>query len=475
MVDPVSVSQAALREVWNDDIVPVLEQYISIPNVSPAYQPDWADLGHMDAAVEMFRAWAVARGIPDSTVEVHQLDGRTPVLLIEIPATAPRVGGPTVLLYGHLDKQPEMTGWAPGKGPWTPVREGDRLYGRGGADDGYAMFASLAAVEALRAAGGHHERVVILIEASEESGSPDLPAHIDALQGVDDRLGDVDLVVCLDSGCADYEHLWVTTSLRGVVGMTLDVRVLEEGVHSGSASGVVPSSFRIARALLDRIEDAATGEMRLPELFCEIPDEVRELVSRTATQVAGDLVFPMAGTTTTTTDDPVELLLNRTWRPALSVVGFDGAPPPQSAGNVLRPGTRLRLSVRLPPLVEPELAARALMDTLTMDPPYGAEVAVSEVEAAGGWAAPPLQPWLAEALDHVGNDVFGAGAGFLGEGGSIPFMGMLGQRFPSAQFVVTGVLGPGSNAHGPNEFLDLPLARGLTACVAGLLDAHARR
>ena len=242
MVDPVSVSQAALREVWNDDIVPVLEQYISIPNVSPAYQPDWADLGHMDAAVEMFRAWAVARGIPDSTVEVHQLDGRTPVLLIEIPATAPRVGGPTVLLYGHLDKQPEMTGWAPGKGPWTPVREGDRLYGRGGADDGYAMFASLAAVEALRAAGGHHERVVILIEASEESGSPDLPAHIDALQGVDDRLGDVDLVVCLDSGCADYEHLWVTTSLRGVVGMTLDVRVLEEGVHSGSASGVVPSS-----------------------------------------------------------------------------------------------------------------------------------------------------------------------------------------------------------------------------------------
>ncbi len=463
---------ARVSAAWDEEIVPALVEYIALPNVSPAYEPDWKSLGHMDRAVEMFRSWAASRPIDGIEVAVHELEGRTPVLTVTIPARCEPPSGRTALLYGHLDKQPEMTGWDEGKGPWTPVVEGGRLYGRGGADDGYAMFASLTAVEALVEAGGSHDRIVILVEASEESGSPDLDAHVERLAPM---LGEVDLVVCLDSGCADYEHLWVTTSLRGVVGLTLEVQVLEEGVHSGSASGVVPSSFRVARLLLDRLEDAATGEMRLPELHCEIPEEVRGQVARSADRVAGDLVFPFAGDTRPVTDDPVELLLNRTWRPTLSVVGFDGAPAPGAAGNVLRPGTRLQLSVRLPPLVDADEAARAIVERLTADPPYGARVTVSGVEAAAGWAAPPLEPWLAAALDNAGEAHFGAPAGFLGEGGSIPFMGMLGERFPGAQFVVTGVLGPGSNAHGPNEFLDLEFGRRLTACVADLLDAHGRR
>ncbi|MDG2112337.1 MAG: M20/M25/M40 family metallo-hydrolase [Actinomycetota bacterium] len=466
------VAAAYVIRAWDDEIVPALIGYIAIPNVSPAYEPEWAELGHMDQAVEMFRRWAADRPIAGISVRVHEIEGRTPVLLVEIPSSSPEPSGRTALLYGHLDKQPEMTGWDEGKGPWIPVMESDRLYGRGGADDGYAMFASLAAIEALVEAGGTHERIVVLVEASEESGSPDLPAHVEALAA---DLGAVDLVVCLDSGCADYDHLWVTTSLRGVVGLTLEVSVLEEGVHSGSASGVVPSSFRIARALLDRLEDSATGEMLLPELQDEIPDQVREQVSRSAEAVAGDLVFPFTGSTRPVVDDPVELLLNRTWRSTLSVVGFDGAPAPGSAGNVLRPSTRLQLSLRLPPLVDADQAAQAVVAALTADPPYEATVAVTDVEAADGWAAPPLEPWLAEALDVAGELHFGSPAGFLGEGGSIPFMGMLGERFPDAQFVVTGVLGPGSNAHGPNEFLDLSLARRLTACVASLLDSHAQR
>lgn len=466
------IAASHVIRAWDDEIVPALIDYIAIPNVSPAYEPDWVELGHMERAVEMFRQWAAARSIDGIAVRVHEIEGRTPVLVIEIPSTCPEPSGRTALLYGHLDKQPEMSGWDEGKGPWIPVMESDRLYGRGGADDGYAMFASLVAVEALVAAGGHHERIVVLVEASEESGSPDLPAHVAELAP---DLGDVDLVVCLDSGCADYGHLWVTTSLRGVVSLTLEVAVLDEGVHSGSASGVVPSSFRIARALLDRIEDAATGEILLPELQGEISDQVREQVGRSADAVAGDLVFPFSGSTRPVTDDPVELLLNRTWRPTLSIVGFDGAPVPGAAGNVLRPSTRLRLSLRLPPLVDADLATEAVVAALTDAPPYGATVTVTDIESAAGWAAPPLDPWLAEALDVAGEHHFGSPAGFLGEGGSIPFMGMLGERFPAAQFVVTGVLGPGSNAHGPNEFLDLSLARRLTACVASLLDSHAER
>ncbi len=459
-------------EAWEADIVPTLVDYVAIPNVSPAYEPEWASKGHMDRAVEMFRAWAATRDIDGLEVSVHELDGRTPVILAEIPASVPEPSGRSVLLYGHLDKQPEMTGWDEGKGPWIPVIEGERLYGRGGADDGYAMFASLVAIEALVAAGGQHERLVVLIEASEESGSPDLAAHVEALA---DRIGDVDLVVCLDSGCADFDRLWVTTSLRGLVSLTLDVNVLDEGVHSGSASGVVPSSFRIARALLERVEDSATGRILLPELTCEIPDDVRDQVARTADQVAGDLAFPYAGSTTAMADDPVELLLNRTWRPALSVVGFDGAPAPGEAGNVLRPNTRLQLSFRLPPLVDPDVAAKAVVEALTTDPPHDAEVTATGIEAAPGWAAPPLDAWLADALDEAGTTYFDAPAGYLGEGGSIPFMGMLGERFPEAQFVVTNMLDPGSNAHGPNEFLDIPLARRLTAAVSSLLSAHSAR
>lgn len=467
-----AIDQTFIDDIWRGDIVPTLTDYIAIPNLSPAFEPGWAELGHMDQAVELFRAWAEARDIAGMTVEVHELEGRTPVLLLEIPATTPAPSGRTALLYGHLDKQPEMEGWDDDKGPWTPVMVGDRLYGRGGADDGYAMFASLAAIEALVAGGGVHERLVVLIEASEESGSPDLPAHVEALA---DRLGHVDLVVCLDSGCADFDHLWVTTSLRGLVGCTLSVDVLEQGVHSGSASGVVPSSFRVARALLARVEDAETGEILLPELHSDIPADVVDQIRRSADAVVGDLSFPYAGSTRPMHDDPVELLLNRTWRPSLSVVGFDGAPAPGSAGNVLRPGTRLQLSFRLPPLVDPDVAAQAVVAALTADPPHAAQVTVTDLETGPGWAAPPLQPWLAEALDAAGAEHTGAAAGFLGEGGSIPFMGMLGEKFPDAQFVVTGVLGPGSNAHGPNEFLDLGLARKLTACVASLLVAHEAR
>ena len=467
-----------IDQLW-DDIVPVLHDYIRIPNVSVAYDAGWQEAGHMARATELLHQWCerhVGEGLPGATVEVHELDGRTPLLLVDVPpadATGNGDDGDTVLLYGHLDKQPPFTGWRDGLGPWEPVQDGDRLYGRGSADDGYSTFSAVAALEAVRAAGGAHRRCVVLIEASEESGSPDLPAHLDALG---DKLGEPSLVIALDSWCGDYERLWITTSLRGLVDLTLEVQVLTEGVHSGSAGGVVPSSFRIVRELLDRIEDAASGEMLLPQLHADIPDERLRQIAATAPQL-GDFAdrFPFAGETTPALATTEQMLVARTWQPSLEVTGMAGAPPPAEAGNVLRPSTAVKLSVRIPPTADAAVAIDALERRLTADPPYDARVTVRRGSAEAGWHAPPELPWLAKAIDRASVAAFGQAPRSLGEGGTIPFMGMLGRQFPQAQFVVTGVLGPESNAHGPNEFLHLPTARKVTTAVAHILDAHARR
>jgi acetylornithine deacetylase/succinyl-diaminopimelate desuccinylase-like protein len=472
---PMPLSDAASDLVdsrW-EEILPVLCDYITIPNVSAAFDPNWREHGHMQRAVELVEAWCRARDITGMTVDVHELDDRTPLVVVEVAAFGAAPADDTVVLYGHLDKQPEMEGWREGLGPWTPVIEGDRLYGRGGADDGYAAFASLAAIEAVQAAGGSHARCIVLIEASEESGSPDLPAHVEALAA---RIGTPSLVVCLDSGCIDDRRLWVTTSLRGLVLATLTVEIVTEGLHSGDVSGMVPSTFRIARALLSRIEDETTGEILLPSCRVEVPAERLEQARSTAEEIGAIADhYPFVAGAGPTTPLAAGQLLARTWQAALSVVGADGLPPTGRAGNVLRPSTSLRLSLRTPPTVDTAAVLAELRSTLLADPPYGAKVSVSHTAASDGWNAPATAPWLAAALADASTAAFGDSTQFFGEGGSIPFMGMLGERFPDAQFVITGALLPDANAHGPNEYLHLPSARRVTKAIAHLLDAHAAR
>lgn len=467
---------AHVTRLWDDDILPVLHDYIRIPNVSVAYDATWAEAGHMAEATELLRQWCQRHaddGLEGATVEVHEIEGRTPVLLVDVPPAGGGDAGDTVLLYGHLDKQPPFTGWRDGLGPWDPVVDGDRLYGRGSADDGYSTFSAVTALEAVRAAGGSHSRCVILIEASEESGSPDLPAHLEALG---DRLGTPSLVIALDSWCGDYDRLWITTSLRGLLDMTLRVEVLTEGVHSGSAGGVVPSSFRVLRSLLSRIEDERSGELLPRELHTDIPDHRLRQIAATAPDL-GDFAdrYPFAGDTRPERPTTEQVLIARTWQPALEVVGIEGAPPPGAAGNVLRPSTAVKLSIRVPPTADPVAAADAVERRLTADPPYGATVTVQRGSAEPGWHAPPESPWLGSAIEAASVTAFGQGPRSLGEGGTIPFMGMLGRQYPDAQYVITGVLGPESNAHGPNEFLHLPTARKVTMAVAHILDAHACR
>ena len=461
---------------WDDSVIPELKTYITIPNVTKQFEPDWHELGHMERAVQHMCEWAAQRPIAGMHLEVVRLDGLTPLIFIDIPAFGHASASPddVVILYGHLDKQPEMTGWREGLGPWTPVLEGDRLYGRGGGDDGYAIYGSLTAVEAAQRAGLSHTRLVVLIEASEESGSVDLPAYLDHLAP---RIGNPSLVVCLDSGCIDDQRLWVTTSLRGIAQGRLRVDIITEGVHSGEASGVVPSSFRIMRQLLDRVEDSSTGHVLVDEMHVTIPVDRRRELTETVATFPEPLAshYPFVDDARPVSDDPVEQMLNHTWRPTLCIVGVDGIPPADRGGNVLRPYTSFQLSFRIPPTADHSAALAALKRILEADPPYGARVTFDHAHSAPGWNAPTFEPWLVDALERASRATFGQSWNAFGEGGTIPFMGMLGEKFPNAQFVITGVLGPGSNAHGPNEFLHIPTGKKVTASIAHILDAHAKR
>jgi acetylornithine deacetylase/succinyl-diaminopimelate desuccinylase-like protein len=460
-------NRSLIGESWDSSIVPTLEQYIRIPNQSPLFDPDWKKNGYMHQAVSLARKWVESQNIKGLTIDVHEIDGRTPVIFMEIEGDA----SATVLMYGHLDKQPAMVGWEEGLGPWTPVYRDGKLYGRGGADDGYAIFATITAIKAVQEQQLPHARIVVLIECCEESGSVDLPAYIDLLA---DRIGTPRLVICLDSGCGNYDQLWMTTSLRGSIVGNLHVEVLTEGVHSGDASGIVPSSFRIIRMILDRLEDAKTGEI-IPEwLHVEVPADRLEEAKATA-RVLDDEVwskFPFLGSTQPVSKDPLQLLLNRTWKPALSYIGQAGLPDLVQGGNVLRPKTSIKLSLRIPPSLDATDLERKMKDLLESDPPYGAKVTFEAEKGGAGWVAPKIAPWLEQTVEQSSQTYFGKGAMTFGEGGSIPFMGMLGARYPTAQFLITGVLGPQSNAHGPNEFLNIPYAKALTACVAEVLVAE---
>ena len=483
---PASVlnTAAALDQVsqqWDRDILAQLSDYIEVPAKSPGFDTDWAAHGHLETVVRNAAAWVEAQKVEGLRLEVVRLPCRTPVLFFEVAATRPvpagsNVSQPTVLMYGHLDKQPEFSGWRSDLGPWTPRYEDGKLYGRGGADDGYAIYASIAAIQALKSQGVPHPRIVGLVETCEESGSYDLLPYVDALKP---RLGEVGLVICLDSGAGNYDQLWLTTSLRGMVSGTLRVEVLTEGVHSGDASGVVPSSFRILRHLLDRLEDSATGRLLPAQFHGQIPAE-RLAQARVTAGILGEGLyarFPWAhhdcgGSSAFTlpmTQDPVEALLNRTWRPTLSVTGAEGLPALKDAGNVLRPYTAFKLSLRLPPLVDAARAVQDLKALLEDNAPYQAKVTFEGGGAATGWNAPPEVPWFERALQEASQACFGAPCATIGQGGTIPLMNMLSQGFPLAQMMVCGVLGPKSNAHGPNEFLHVPYAKRLTAAVAQVI------
>eukprot|EP00761_Pharyngomonas_kirbyi_P011985 gb/GECH01012011.1/.p1 GENE.gb/GECH01012011.1/~~gb/GECH01012011.1/.p1 ORF type:complete len:476 (+),score=113.21 gb/GECH01012011.1/:1-1428(+) len=455
--------------VWDESIVDTMSRFIEIPNMSPNYDSEWNSNGYQEKASKLLMDWVKNQNVPGLKMDYIKEDDKTPVIFIEVDGDT---DAGTALLYGHLDKQPPFDGWDEDLGPWKPVYRDGKLYGRGGADDGYAICGAITAIKALKEQGIPHSRCVILIEGCEESGSADLPHYIDKLK---DQIGSPNLVVCLDSGAANYDQLWVTTSLRGVLIGNLNVQIISEGVHSGDASGVVPDTFRIARHVLSRLEDPETGDV-VSDLQVDIPEDRQRQAGIAASFIKDEIYtkFPFCDGSQPRHKDPKELILDRSWRPALSIVGADGLPPTSSAGNVLRPSTNLKLSLRLSPTCDPEKAAAIVKDKLERDPPYNAKVSFDVVGHGAGWNAPSMSNWLEQAIVDSSKNYFGADACFMGEGGSIPFMGMLGQKFPKAEFLITGLLGPKSNAHGPNEFLHVPCGKKVTCCVSHVLAQHAR-
>jgi len=456
-----------IAKKWDDDIIPQLKEYIKIPCKSVMFDADWEEHGYIDQAMTLIMDWCGKQPIKDMDMQLYRDKGRTPLLLIDIPGQ----GDDTILLYGHMDKQPEMVGWDDDKGPWLPVMQDDKLYGRGGADDGYAAFAALTAIASLQARDIPHARCVLLIEASEESGSVDLPHYLEKYA---DKIGSPDLVIALDSGALNYEQMWSTTSLRGVMSVKLHIEALKNGIHSGVGSGVAPSVFGILRELLGRIEDANTNAILLKALQADIPQQRRDQAKQAA-DIVGDAFYesiPFYEKTKAVCDQVDEAILNRTWRPSLTVIGMDGIPSVEAGGNVTLPELTVKLSFRLAPTCAPEAAAAVIKSVLEKDPPHQATVTCDVLELGPGWHAPPVSAWLAAACNRASEFFYDKPTAYLGEGGSIPFMGMLGEMYPQAQFLITGVLGPQSNAHGPNEFLHIPMAKKLTGTVAAVIAEH---
>jgi acetylornithine deacetylase/succinyl-diaminopimelate desuccinylase-like protein len=463
-----------IEDRWTSSIVPQLERYIEIPNKSPAFDEAWEKHGFMQQAVEHLAAWVAQSPVQGMHHEIITLPGRTPVLFAEIDAfpgarATAQQSEASILLYGHYDKQPEFEGWEADLGPWQPVLRDGRLYGRGGADDGYAVFASLCAIEAAQRQNIAHPRCVLLIEGCEESGSFDLPHYVEHLRT---RIGQPRLVICLDAECGNYDQLWITTSLRGMLPGKLNVQILTEGQHSGVAGGIVPSSFRILRHLLDRVENSTTGELN-KVLHATIPVAARRAAEHVAQVLGPEIIqrFPWVSGAHPDTDDLTQILLNNSWHPSLATVGLGGAPALADAGNTLRPNTAAKLVFRLPPTVDAQAAASAIKEILEQDPPYGAAVEFTVETPQTGWCAPEQAQWLQQALQQASQNHFGKPVMHMGMGGTIPFMKMLGDAYPDTQFVVTGVLGPKSNAHGPNEFLHIDTAKRLTACVVDIIGA----
>lgn len=462
-----------VRIGWTGEHLAALSAFVAIPSVSPAFDSAWERSGALAAAVDLVADWFTDRtALPGVRAHRLRINGRTPLLIVDIPAFDPdQADGPhrTVLAYGHLDVQPAGGGWTV-TDPFRPVVRESRLYGRGAGDDKYVPLAVVAALEALRAANQAHPQVILLLETSEESSSVDLPAHLAAHGGL---LGQPDLIVCLDTFVPDTSRLWHSTSMRGIVVADLSVAVAREGLHSGLVGGVVPSSFRLLRALLDRIENSSTGACLLPSLHADVPaghcDALRRQAERSRPPASG---LPLLPGVRPLSGDPLAQLLAQSWEPSVAYVGMDGMPATGAAGSVLRASTTVRLSIRLPPTVRAIDAVAALRATLEADPPAGATVRLDVHGAEDGWST-TVPEGLGVLLDEAGVAGYGARAAECGGGATIPPLGILARRFPEAAIVPLGLVTPSCNPHGPDEHIDLDSAERLTIALATLLASHA--
>lgn len=456
-----------IRTAWSGETLEALSAFVRIPSKSTAFDPHWEKNGFLTQALEEAALWG-RKLFPSATFEICRKPGIPPALFVEIPATLGHDGDPA-FFYGHFDKQPETEGWSDGLGPWTPVVKDGRLYGRGAADDGYSFYMALTAVKSLECAGIAHARIVGLFETNEESGSYGLKDFLLELQS---RFGRPAFLGILDLSLCDYNRVWLTQSLRGVVSFRLTVEVLESPVHSGSASGIVPSSFAVMRALLDRLEDPLTGRVKLSAFHTQMPERHHKTLEQSA-KLRGEAVwksFPWKDATEPRSRDPREAIVLNTWEPTLSVLGADGLPSSAQASALIRPSTSLLLSFRIPPYVDAKTALAQAEEVLMHDIPCSATVTIDDKRAESGFDVPALAPWLEAALDEASIKYFGNPCERIFEGATIGTMKDFGEIFPGSPFFNTGVLGTKEHAHAPDESIDLAYAEQLTKVIADVIE-----
>ena len=454
-------------EIWEDSILPSLSEFIGIKALSPLFEPGWSELGELDETIELFCGWLDEQGISGISYETHRIEDKSPVLLVTIEGTGPG----EVVFYSHLDKQPSKPElWSDGLHPLKAVRRDPWLFGRGSIDDGYGGYLCATSIRLLQEQGMPHPKCTLLIETCEESGSFDLPPYLEDLS---DQLGNPDMIVVMDSGGPDYEHIWMTEALRGLVSGTLSVKGAHEGIHSGNSGGSIPSSFRIMRILLDRVEDAITGRVLIPEMHVDISSETRDKAIALA-EIVGNSIweqFPTVESLVPVAETTEDMIIAMNWEPTLSIIGADGIPAVQVAGNVLRTNTDLKLSFRIPPGIDSESVISLAKEALEADPPSGAEVTFSPDSCADGFHAPPLEGKVRDAINDASMALTGLPPLATWTGGTIPFMAMMQGKYPDAMFLCTGASGPGNNAHGPDEKMHIPSAKRLTAVLSATVAA----
>ncbi len=455
-----------LKNLWHSETLCALKEFVSIQSLSPSFDPDWERHGELHKAIEIAKSFG-EKLLSNIQFEILESPGRSPLLFFEIPAFGDSASHGDVLFYGHLDKQPEGNGWSNNRCPFSATQEDTVLYGRGVADDGYSFYSAVSIAKALESGGLSHPRIWGVFETCEESGSFDFSHWMQLLAP---RLSNVALILVLDAGCIDYSGLYVTTNFRGILRATLKVSVLNHGVHSGVASGIVPDSFMIARNLLDRLEDSSSGKILDKAFYTTIPatrlEQLREKAKR-ITSFKHD--FPWINAPITLSKTIEENLIAQTWLPQLTIIGAQGLPDINKAGNVLRASTSLKLSLRLPPMIDSQAAESALKRILLDDPPFGASVELSDVSSSEGWNAPEEAEWLSREINDASLDIFGKPAVYSGEGGTLSICNVFQSTCPKAQFLLTGVLGPNSNAHGPDEALRLDYVEKLCCALSRII------
>ena len=433
--------------------LPWTKKFVAVPNTSKAFDPEWETNGRLETACQLCIEYAQAIQIEGIELEMHKDPGVSPLLLGRV-APSKQVGSIRIVTYGHLDKQPyHSEEWEEGLHPTTPVEKNGYLYGRGAVDDGYNFFTVLAVLKAFQELRIPHDEFLLFYECNEESGCTDIAHYLNKLK---EQIGAPDVMFCLDEGSVSNQMFSLSTSLRGALNFSLKVSVLEKSMHSGVASGIVPSSFRIARELLERIESGKTGEM-VPELQVPVPEQKLKEASANA-KLNGSGIHTslcMCKGVQPVTLNLEELYLNNVWKAQMEVIGQGGIPSLAQAGNVLRDHTELLVSLRTPPTLSCTAAFDTIKNILTSQVPYNAKVEVEMESFGDGWFSGHLSAALISTVDKHSMEVFGNPALLYGSGCTIPFIHLIQQQLPKTLLLVTGADLPDSGIHGPNERLDI--------------------